>query len=482
MSRSRSRLRHRFRVETMAHKRTIPALVVCLGLSMFAVAQDNSSERQGPAPALGQTAPILNPDNPPISSLDEAGLDMRSSSRSFVSYGLSVSETADTNAGNAPNGDLSSVTHLLGAVDLQRFYAKTDMFAEYVGGGAFYSNSSTKRSESQLHAAGFMGVTRWRTGRLTVRDSFSYLPEGSFSVGAFGGNPGLGIATGGGAAGLAGGGLPGSHFFGNGQFGSVGLTPRLTNNAFLDVVQTLTPRSAFTVAVGFGNAHFFDNTEELINSDKEMVQAGYSYMVGRRDQIGAVYGFQQFRFPQDVGGQIDAQIGNFRWSHTISGRMTLIAGIGPQRLTVEDPLLGTVTRWSANGRAVLRYRFVRTSVAATYEKFTSEGSGFFAGANTQAARLGITRPLARTWEIYFDFGYAHNTRIQSASGGGIPGNSFNHGFGRVLLRKHLGREFSAFSAYRYNDLTFDGAGRSNNTQRHMATVGIEWHPRPSRLD
>jgi hypothetical protein len=454
--------------EKMKTTRIIGILVAVLGVSLSAVAQNDSSpERTGPAPALGQTAPILNPDNPPITSLDEAGLDMRSSSRSFVSYGLSVAESADTNASNQIDKQgLSSVTHLIGALDLQRFYAKTDLFAEYVGGGAFYSDAT--RSASSLQALGVMGITRWRTGRLTLRDSFSYLPEGSFSVGAFGGNPGLGIATGGGSSGLAGGGLPGSHFFGNGQFGSVGLTPRLANDAFLDIVQSLTPRSAFTIAVGFNNAHFFDNTDALINADKEMVQAGYSYMLGRRDQIGAVYGFQQFRFPQDVGGQIDAQIGNFRWSHTINGRMTLIGGIGPQRLVFEDPVLGSVTRWSANGRAVLRYRFVRTSIAATYEKFTSEGSGFFAGADTQAARLGITRPIARTFEVYLDFGYAHNHRLQTDTGkGGEAGNTFDHGFARVLLRKHLNREFSAFAAYRFNDLTFDQPSR--NSTRSMAS-------------
>jgi hypothetical protein len=473
----------------MATRQTIRVLLAVLGISLFAAAQnDPNSERTGPAPALGQTAPVLNPDNPPLSSLDEPGLEMRSAEHSFVSYGLSVSETADTNASNELDQQgWSSVTHLLGAFDLQRFYAKTDLFAEYVGGAAFYSNAT--RDVSQLHALGVMGVTRWRTGRLTLRDSFSYLPEGSFSVGAFGGNPGLGIATGGGASGLAGGGLPGSHFFGNGQFGAVGLTPRLSNNVFADVVQSLTPRSAITLATGFGNAHFFDNTDALINSDKVMVEAGYSYMLGRRNQVAVVYGFQQFRFPQDVGGQIDAQIVNFRWSHTLSGKMTLIAGAGPQHLVIQDPLLGTISRWSVNGRAVVRYRFTRTSIAATYEKFTSAGSGFFAGADTQLVRLGVTRPLARTWEVYCDFGYSHNSRLQSqgSAGGGAPANTFNHSFARVLLRKHLGREYSAFAAYRFNDLSFDSptcnSGSCNgSSQRHMATIGVEWHPRPSRID
>jgi hypothetical protein len=474
----------------MPNMHAIRVVWAVVAISVCAAAQDSSSsERREPVSPLGQTAPILNPDNPPISSLDEPGLDLRSAERSFISYGLSASETADSNASNQLGGQgMSSVTHLLGAFDLQRFYAKTDIFAEYLGGGAFYTNST--RGARQLHAGGFMGVTRWRTGRLTLRDSFSYLPEGSFSVGAFGGMPGLGIATGGGSAGLAGGGLPGGHFFGNGQFGSVGLTPRLSNSALVDVVQSLTPRSALTLATGFGNAHFFDNTETLINSDRVLVEAGYSYMLGRRDQIAGVYAFQQFRFPQNAGGQIDGHIVNFRWGHTINGKMNLVVGAGPQHLLIEDPLLGSVSRWSVNGRATLHYRFTRTSIAATYEKFTSTGSGFFAGSDTQAVRMGLTRPLARTWELYSDVGYAHSRRLQSQQQQGEPGNSFNHGFLRLLLRKHINREYSAFAAYRFNDLTFDQKFCDNDptatcnriSLRHMATIGVEWHPRPRRID
>ena len=465
-----------------------------VGVSAFAVAQsDNSQGRSAPVSPLGQSAPILNPENPPVSSLDEAGFDLRGGERSFFSYGLSASETIDSNANNKLGGEgVSSVTHFLGAMDLQRLYAKTDLFLEYLGGVAAYSSST--ETVRQLHAAGFMGVTRWRTGRLTARDSFSYLPEGSFSVGAFGGVPGLGIATGSGTSGLAGGGMPGMHFSGNGQFGSVGLTPRIANSALLDVVQSLTPRSAFTVAAGFSNAHFFDDTNVLINSDRELVEGGYSYMIGRRDQLGAVYGFQQFRFPQDAGGQIDAHVVNIRLGHTISGKMSVILGGGPEYITfqVPNPDPGTndpikVSRWSANGRVVFRYRFTRTSISATYEKFTSAGSGFFAGADTQAVRLGLTRPLARTWELYTDLGYAHNRRLQEQLLQGLPGNTFDHGFFRALLRKHLGREYSAFLAYRFNDLSFDSSACGSSpcsraSERHMATIGVEWHPRPSRID
>ena len=70
----------------------------------------------------------------------------------------------------------------------------------------------------QMQAVGLEAVTRWRTGQMTLRDAFDYLPDGSFPT-EFGGNPGFGLATGGGL-GSSGGVLPGSHVFGNGQFGT----------------------------------------------------------------------------------------------------------------------------------------------------------------------------------------------------------------------------------------------------------------------
>jgi len=468
----------------MATTQRIGVVAVVLGISLWAVAQnDTATSRTGPAPAFGQTAPVLDPDNPPISGLDEPGLDMRGGTRSFISGGLAVAESGDTNASNEGKQALSSVTHVLGAFDLQRFYAKTDLFAEYFGGGAFYSNAT--RDVTQLHALGTEGVIRWRTGRFTLRDAFNYLPDGSFSMGAFGGVPGLHLATGG----FSMGGLPGLRSFGNESTSAVGLTPRLTNTAVADLVQSVNPRAAFTLAVGFSNAHFFDNTENLINSDQLTAEGGYSYMVGRRDQIAGVYGFQQFRFPQTEGGEIRTHIANFRWSHYISGRMRLVIGAGPQYTTINDLALGLVNRWSVSGRAQLHYKFTRTSVSVGYEKFTGAGSGFFPGTDTQLVRAGLNRPLARTWEFTGDLGYSHNKRLQTQGEGGLPGNSFNNGFVGGILRKHLGREYSVFGAYRFNELTFDrsacgvdSACSNRITHRNIGTIGVEWHPRPLRIE
>ncbi len=337
----------------MVRVRKIRLALLVFGMSVGAAAQNDSQSQPEttPAPAFGQNAPVLNPENPPVTGLDVPSLDLHTASRSFISPALQVSEAGDTNAENQLGAtSLESVTRVLGALDLQQFWPKSDLFLEYLGGGAFYGNPYDVK---QLQAAGLEAVTRWRTGQATLRDAFSYLPDGSFQIG-FGGVPGFGLALGGMGTGEQGGGLPGSHLFGEGQLGSVGNIPRLANTGILDVVQAISPRSAFTVAGGFRNAHFYDHpipdqpTDLLINSDQITVQGGYSHLLSRHDQIGVIYAFQLFQFPQVTGGQIYNHIVNVRWSHTITGRLSLIVGAGPQYTDVE--LGGYFKHWSPSAR------------------------------------------------------------------------------------------------------------------------------------
>ncbi len=477
-------------MKSMLTIRTVRLALLVSGMSIFAVAHASAQSQPdtAPAPAFGQNAPVLNPENPPVTGLDEPGLELHTATRSFISPALQLTESADTNGGNEVGSTgLESVTRVLGALDLQQFWSKSDLFVEYLGGGAFYSSPFDAK---QLQAAALEGVSRWRTGQITVRDAFSYLPEGTFAIGTFGGAPGLGLASGGLGTGEAGGGLPGTHLFGTGQLGSVGSTPRLANTAILDVVQTLNPVSAVTVAGGFSNAHFYDPTETLIDSDQVTVQGGYSHLLTRHDQIGVIYGFQLFQFPEATGGEIYNHIVNVRWSHTISGRLSLIAGAGPQYTDLEEG--ETVKHWSVSGRVQLRYKFSHSSLVATYEKFTSAGSGFFGGADTQAARLGFKRPVGRTWDFYGDLGYSHNKRLQSleSEGGlplGVPTDSYDEGSAGFVMRKHLGRSYDFFAAYRFSEVGFDttvcisgSCGRIN--QRHVGTIGVEWHPSPTRIE
>jgi hypothetical protein len=465
-------------------KRRIRVTVLIMGLALSAAAQNNPPSQPEPNPApvpgYGQNAPVLNPENPPVTGLDVPRLDLAIASRSFVSPALQVSESADTNGGNRLGStSLESITRILGALDLQKFWPKSDLFLEYLGGGAFYTHPLEAR---QLQALGAEALTRWRTGQVSVRDSFSYVPDGSFQIGTYGGAPGYGLATGGGGIGEQS--LPGGHLFGGNQLGSVGNIPRLSNTAIVDAIQSVDPRSAFTVAGGFSNAHFYDPTHTLLNSDQTSAEGGYSRLISRQDQLGGIYAFQLFRFAQTTGGEIYTHTMNVRWSHVISGKLSLIAGAGPQYTQLR--MGGSTNRWSASGQFQLRYKWNRASLVAIYEKYTTSGSGFFGGADTQTARLGYKRPLGRTWDMYLDLGYSRNKALQNLALFGLPASTYHDGSAGVVFRKHIGRTYDFFAAYRFSEVAFNipvciaGCGRI--AQRHLGLIGLEWHPAPTRIE
>src|SRR5512143_1954665 len=111
----------------------VALLATCAMAQQDTGQQDTRQQGTTPAPAFGQNAPVLNPENPPVTGLDEPLLQLPTASRSFIAPALQLSETADTNAGNQLNTTrVQSVTRFLGALDLQRFWSKTDFLAEYL--------------------------------------------------------------------------------------------------------------------------------------------------------------------------------------------------------------------------------------------------------------------------------------------------------------------------------------------------------------
>jgi hypothetical protein len=64
------------------------------------------------------------------------------------------------------------------------------------------------------------------------------------------------------------------------------------------------------------------------------------------------------------------------------------------------------------GRALLRYKFSKANLEMSYVRMTTAGSGFFAGAESDIARLQLNRPLTRKVSGFADLGYARNSRIE----------------------------------------------------------------------
>jgi hypothetical protein len=464
----------------------------------IALAQSNSPQPEsesgpqtpastGAVPAYGQNEIGISSENPPLTGLDQPSLEPRATTRSFLLPGLHVSESVDSNIeGTSGNVAVRGVTRALGTLFLQRLWGHYETDLEYVGGAGFYTfRGHSAHLLQQLNAG---QRVMWRTGQLAIRDSFSYLPEGQFGFGAYGGagsfNGGLGGGIGnlGGMAGNALGGI-----FGAGQFGSLGQEPRITNTAVLDVAQALSRRSSVTAAGSYGVVHFIDDTAGFVNSRQIAAQAGYNYQLSRKDHVALAYGFQRFEYPKFAGSAFRTNVVNALYGRRISGRLDFLIGGGPQFTTINNPLLGPTQSVSGTGRVRLRYRFPRTTLGLSYARHNTAGSGFFLGATSDIAELTLERPINRVWSMTADVGYTRSSRVQPAIAS-ISAKNFEYVFAGGAVHRPLGRQFRLFISYQFNDLKFDDTCTSlsgscaGTSQRHVASVGLDWHPRPIRLD
>ncbi len=450
----------------------------------------DDSQRTAPPAAFGpENPPVIVNENPPISGLDQPSLEPNFQPRSMLIGGIEGSESLDSNIGSDARPALHSVTRGLGGLTMQRLWRRYQLAAAYVGGVGYYNRAGDGLRQIQKLQA--QQSILWRTGQLTMRDSFSYLPEGSFGSGAFGGSGGfqLGLGSLGEGMGMLGSGL-GGHYgaLGSQQLGSLGQAPRITNTGIVDVVQGLSPRSSVTAAGSFSLVHFTNDSQGFINSRQAGAQAGYSYTISKKDQLALSYGFQSFHFPAAAGADnVIAHVVQGMYGHRVSGRMDLVFGAGPQWTRIQDPLTGTSSRISVAGQATLRYRFQRTSGVLSFERYDNSGSGFFAGAESNVARLELARKLGRRYTANAAVGFAHNKRLQSSLLG-VASTSYNYGFAGLALRREFGYNWGTYLSYQWNDQIFDTCPIVGQqfcdriSVRHVLTFGVDWHFRPIRID
>jgi hypothetical protein len=472
------------------------------------VAQDSN---QAPAPAYGPdsaTTPIV--ENPPLSGLDMPGLQPHAAPLSYLQAGVVVSETADSNVENdLGHTAVRSVSEGLGSLTLQRLWSNYDLALDYLGGVAYYNARGL--GWKALQQMDVEQRVSWKRGQLAIRDAFSYLPEGNFGA-EYGGIGGQGI----GGQGITSVGASNfGAFWGGNTFATLAQVPRVSNLALVDVSENLTPKSAITAAGGYAFTHFTGNpasgTVPLVNnaflgSSQVSAQVGYNRILTPHDQIALVYGYQGFDFTAQ-GTSFHSQVIQGMYGHRISGRMDFLIGAGPQftnlsvdtLLTVNPPCISTgvvpqcpvrALRVGVAGRGQLRYRFTKSTLSLSYERYETSGSGFFAGAQTDVAQLRLTRPITRVWTGFADLGYSRNSRLQPISSSAVLANTFNYGFAGFGARRKFGRTLSVFGTYQFSEISFDssfclaqGVSQCNRiSQRHLVTVGLEWTPRPMRID
>jgi hypothetical protein len=458
---------------------------------------------QEPVPAYGQpNAPPSVTENPPLSGVDLPSLEPNTAPLSYIQPGATVSESADSNAGNVVGGSgVTSVSRALGSLTLKRLWSHYDLALDYIGGVGYYSLSG--EGLKLLQQMDFDQKISWKRGQLSLRDSFSYLPEGNFG-GAYGSLGSQGIASLGNSA--FGG------FWGGSSLGSLGLAPRILNVALADVTENLTPKSTITAAGGYAFTHFYGNDEttggSFIGSSQTSAQVGYDRILSSHTQVALIYGYQGFDFSVE-GTAFHSNIIQGLYGHRISGRMDLLLGAGPQFTSINtqgfacsDPSLPILlcpppdtinpttfknTSVGVAAQARLRYKFTKTSLDLSYRRSETSGSGLFAGAQSDIVRLSATRPLSRVWSGFVDLGYSHNDRLQPANGG-VDANTYSYVFAGGGVQRAFGRNFHGYASYQFNELWFDNSFCATTvscnriSNRNVVTFGLDWTPRPIRID
>jgi hypothetical protein len=476
----------------------------------FAVAQDDSnSDTSGAAPAATAPAEQNNAENPPLSGLDQPVAEPAFGGRSYLVPGFQLSETADSNAASTnagKNSHVSEITRALASADLQKIWRKSQLGLDYVAGGDFYAGpliSKNQQRATQEHSLAVIQRFLWRTGQLAIRDSFDYLPEGSFGFNSYGGAGAFGSSLGGGVSGAGAGtglgsGLGGGGNVGAASYGSVAYQPRIDNGTVVDIVQGLSPRSTVTLAGGYNFAHYLNLSAQpfnVINSQQSDGQVGFNRIISRRDQVGVDYAFQEIHFPRAGSGSVDAHVWHVRYGHRVTGKLNLTLAGGPQIVVVHNPptakLPGTTTSFAANAQAMFSYTISsRTHFQFDYDRYVTPGSGFYAGANTNALRVSLGHLFGRRWTTNADAGYSHNANLQTSNStsAGVNSRTYQYWYAGTSLQRQLGPEFSVFVSYQFNDLGVGQCSTTNTSicgltaKRHTGQFGINWHPRPIRLD
>jgi hypothetical protein len=462
-----------------------------------------SNQSQEPVPAYGQqNAPPPVSENPPISGLDLPSLEPHAAPLSFLQWGATGSESADSNAGQELGAqEFRSVSRALGSLTLHRLWSHYDLGVDYIGGVGYYDVPSG--GFRNLQQMDFVQRITWKRGALSVRDSFSYLPDGNFG-GAYGSLGSEGIQSLGGTS--------FSSFWGGTALGTLGNNPRILNLALVEADEMLSPKSAITATGGYALLHFFGTNDvtnaPFVGSWQTSAQVAYDRVLTPKTQIAAAFAYQNFNFTVE-GSDFHADVIQFMYGHQITGRMDFMIAAGPQFTFITLPcnnflelltepaycyvtssggIGGLIpdTRIGAAGRMRLRYRLGRTTLNLSAERFETAGSGLFAGAETTMVHLTADRQLSRVWGLTTDIGYSHNVRIQP--GGSVPGTDYNYEFAGLAFHRAFSRALHGFLSYQYNEVEFDksfcspAAECNRISGRQVITVGLDWTPPPRRID
>lgn len=434
----------------------------------------SQGQATGQSSEQGQTAGAPS-SAPPLTGAEQYTLSRMGLGRSYWVPSFQFAQSVST-SGTGPFGtsDVQSVSTISGTFDLNHLWSRYAFTASYTGTGFLYSQQSSLNSSA--HVLTLSQRVLGRRSSFLLSDTVNYLPEAGFGYARF--NGGYGGYGYGGLYGPSGGNID-TTFLPN-QTILTGSSSRVSNGVIGEYDYQTSPLSSITVTGSYALLRF--PSSSYINNDSAIFQVGYNRTITRRNSVAFSYQAGIFRFGQG-GSDFTNQVLELSYRHTFSDRLGIQVGAGPQVNLFNQSQPGQNTSVSWEVSSLLNYRFRRFLMGLSYQHYTSGGSGVYQGATTDYGALTLSTALSRMWHTDWDFGYAHNSSLQSG-GAVVTGNSYNSWFGTVNLQRIVNRWMSLFVSYNLQQQLaaapncFGSQCGSFTTQQYFS-FGFNWHP--SRL-
>jgi len=424
---------------------------------------------------------LLQPDTRSLTGVEDLSLGTMALEHSYWQPRVALAETVDSNpvSSSAGNGSWGTWTSLLGGVDIHKISGQSALLVSYTGGGMF-STGNSEASNGVVQELNLKDTYSFRRSTLSVFDQLSYLPESSFG---FAGAAGAGVPGVGTGLGLGSGFTPGQSI----------LTPEgqnLSNSFAVELDTRLTPRSSLTFVGGYALLHYFD--DNLLNFGDASFQAGYNYLISRRDTVAVSYNFSAFRYSNaDQSLNLNTIQGSY--ARRITGRMAFQIAAGPQFLSSTVPITSSTSAtpvttsssqlyWTLS--ASLQYKLKRAQLGASYNHGVTGGSGVLAGAETDVTSGTFNEQVSRTFNLGLSAGYSRNRGIAGATGStGTEAQTYSYWYGGANLTHPFSRTLDMFLNYefQYQDENTNGCvggACSTNTIRNQIMFGVNLHKQP----
>ena len=412
-----------------------------------------------------QVTQSIQPDNQPLSGVQNPTLGTPEIRHSYWVPGIEYSNTSRSNSLNGgANSGWNTTSFVSTDLSLLGAWRHSTLSANYSGGGYFSTDSGQGNGQYQQLSANYeMDGRKWQ---VLFVDEFSYLPQSSFG---FGGPSGLSTP---GIAGSLAVPLPGLQTgYVPSQTILTTIGPRYSNSSGAQLTYKVSARGSVTVAGSYGILRFIDPGN--IDSNTQILNAGYDYSITRRNSIGFTYRFGAYRYPGDPQALGDHVV-QFEYGRKITGRMALKLAGGPEFTTFRVPLGSSTERISGSGNASLTYAFNQSSIALSYMHGVSGGSGVFNGVDTDQVNATWSKRLTRIWNGSVNFGYARNRQILSAGSSPV----FDTWLAGAGLNRSLGRTAYFSLGYQAQIQSANAAAPGTNYTTQQLFLSFQWHTRP----